>query len=302
MISVFDMEKQDISQQKPRYPSPIDQVGLDGVELPLKVQWKDGVQNVIAVVRAVVSLNDSQMRGIHMSRIYLALYEFSLNEVLTPESLKKLLLKIISSQKGKALSGRLKISWKGFLKQKSLVSSFEGVRVYPCFYEVVFCSESQKMEWIQGAVVLYSSTCPCSASLSRDLIQEKFKSSVVQTREQMLDWLGKESSIAGTPHAQRSQAEFKVKAQKGLLPDLVQGVEKALAVPVQSAVKREDEKQFAYLNSQNLMYSEDAVRNIKFYLENEKKVEDYWVQVSHIESLHPFDTVAQISKHKNWTF
>ena len=302
MIPVFDMENKDISQQKPLHPSSIDQVGLEGVELPLRVQWKDSVQNVTAVVRAVVSLDDSQMRGIHMSRIYLALYEFSLNNILTPESLKELLAKIVSLQKGCSFSGRLRISWKSFLKQKSLSSSCEGVRVYPCFYEAVFQGGHQKADWIQGAVVLYSSTCPCSASLSRDLIQEKFKESRVQTREQMLEWLGKESSIAGTPHAQRSQAEFKVKSEKGLLPDLIQGIEKVLASPVQSAVKREDEKHFAHLNSQNLMYSEDAVRNIKFYLDHKPEVEDYWIQVSHLESLHPFDTVAQISKHKNWTF
>ena len=85
------------------------------------------------------------------------------------------------------------------------------------------------------------------------------------------------------------------------MPQWIKEIEEVLGTSVQSAVKREDERKFAHLNSQNLMYSEDAIRKIKWYLDQQKNIEDYFIQVRHFESLHPFDTVARLSKNHNWT-
>ena len=73
--------------------------------------------------------------------------------------------------------------------------------------------------------------------------------------------------------------------------ELIDIVENTLKTPVQAAVKREDEQEFARLNGQNLMFCEDAARKIKAILERDKYA-DYWLQINHYESLHAHDAVA----------
>lgn len=282
----------DISIQKTSYPSPIEQVGLQDVYLPLQVQWGDEIQKVTAKTCVFVSLDDPSIRGIHMSRLYLSLYEFSRNKILSLNSLKELLDRCISAQNGLSSNGQIIISWKSFFQKKALQSSYTGWHVYPCFYEVI--RSSKGVEQFLGGTIFYSSTCPCSAALSRSLMQEKFKiDGKTFSYAETLHWLGKESSMAGTPHSQRSTAQFKIKVSRDIsFLSLIEKIEQALGTPVQTAVKREDEKQFAHLNSQNLMYSEDAVRKIKNALKNQNYIIHYWLKVRHMESLHPFDTVA----------
>ena len=285
----------DISKQKAKMPSPIEEVGLSGVELPLKMKQGQRAEKTLAQADVFVSLDDPSMRGIHMSRLYLSLYDFSLKKTLTLSNLKNLLKTCIASQKGLASRGRIFVSFKSSLKKKALKSPHFGSHTYPCFYSVK--KDQKGFEAWAGARFYYSSTCPCSAALSRVLIQEKFKKNPPKnlSKKEILNWLGLEGSIAGTPHSQRSEACFKVRIKKEVdLLSLIHGMEKALGTPVQSAVKREDEKAFAALNSQNLMYSEDAVRKLKKYLSSKKEIEKYQIQVRHIESLHPFDTAALI--------
>ncbi|MDE0151350.1 MAG: GTP cyclohydrolase FolE2 [Bdellovibrionales bacterium] len=284
----------DVSKEPSTHPFPLEQVGLKDIEIPLKIQWEGEVQSVLAVIEAVVSLDDPHQRGIHMSRIYHTLHEFSENEVLSPKTMRTLLKKIVDVQEDHCLSGHLKIQWKSIVRQKSLVSSRTGFRVYPCFYEM-----NTQGDFISGVELLYSSTCPCSAALARELVKDQFKKDAPNA-DQILNWLGKEQSIAGTAHAQRSQAniQIKTKQDENYLSSVITDVEEVLATSVQVAVKREDEKQFAHLNSQNLMYSEDAIRRIKHYLEKQEWITAYHVEIGHFESLHPFNTVARTMK--NW--
>lgn len=287
------MSNIDVSKEPSAHPFPLEQVGLKDIEIPLKVQWGDRTQSVLAVVEAVVSLEAPHQRGIHMSRIYHTLHVFSENEILSPKTMRALLKKIVDIQEDHCLSGRLKIQWKSVEDQESLVSSRKGFRVYPCFYEM-----NTGIEFISGVELLYSSTCPCSAALSRELIKDQFQKDS-PSPDQMMEWLGRETSIAGTAHAQRSQAKILIKTKdQNYLPSLISELENVLTTPVQVAVKRQDERQFAHLNSQNLMYSEDAIRRIKYCLEKQSWITAYHVEVVHLESLHPFNTVARTMK--NW--
>jgi GTP cyclohydrolase I len=65
---------------------------------------------------------------------------------------------------------------------------------------------------------------------------------------------------------------------------------------VQTAVKREDEQQFALLNGQNLMFVEDAGRKLKGALGADPRLQDFWVRVEHHESLHAHDAVGVFTK------
>ena len=75
------------------------------------------------------------------------------------------------------------------------------------------------------------------------------------------------------------------------IKSLIDLIEQTLKTPVQAAVKREDEQEFARLNAANLMFCEDAARKIKHSL-NGTDYPDYWVRINHYESLHAHDAVS----------
>ena len=74
------------------------------------------------------------------------------------------------------------------------------------------------------------------------------------------------------------------------------GQDRALATPVQTAVKRADEQAFAALNGANLMFVEDAARRLGAAL-SAAGAQHAAVHVRHIESLHPHDAVASAGAH-----
>ena len=144
--------------------------------------------------------------------------------------------------------------------------------------------------------VNYSSTCPCSAALSRQVIEksflEAFGQHTVVEPVKVAAWLHLHATLA-TPHSQRSEAQIAVEVAAaaetlGLLA-LIDPIEQAVGTPVQTAVKRADEQAFAALNGQNLMFVEDAARRIQAALAGYSRPS---VHVRHLESLHPHDAVA----------
>jgi GTP cyclohydrolase I len=182
-----------------------------------------------------------------------------------------------------------------------LRSDNSGWRSYPITIDATLTGETFRLEIVTD--VVYSSTCPASAALSRQLIQDNFASTFAAgqplDRETILAWLGTEKGIVATPHAQRSTATIRVRpAGDGVFPliTLIDNVEAALGTPVQTAVKRADEQAFALANGQNLMFCEDAARRIQKTLEADRNVADFHVRVAHHESLHPHDAVAFASK------
>jgi len=153
-----------------------------------------------------------------------------------------------------------------------------------------------------GCEVTYSSTCPASAALSRQLNQQRFDddfAGAVPSQRAVREWLGSERGMAATPHAQRSTASVMVRLAPGFdLPvsELIDAIEGALATPVQTAVKREDEQAFAKLNAENLMFCEDAARRIRAALDADPRIAGYRIRAAHHESLHPHDAVAEVSR------
>jgi GTP cyclohydrolase I len=66
--------------------------------------------------------------------------------------------------------------------------------------------------------------------------------------------------MVARPHSQRSFAylNLTLNEQHNLdIPALISKFEKRIATPVQTAVKREDEQEFARLNATNLMFCEE---------------------------------------------
>jgi GTP cyclohydrolase I len=281
----------------------LDRVGMSNIKLPLMVQSDDcPPQQVSANAEIFVNLGDAQAKGIHMSRLYLQLDQLSTESELTLATLTTLLQGFIESHEDISQQAFAKFSFDYHLRRKSLLSEKRGWKAYPV--TVIGKLIDNKLEFELQVDVPYSSTCPCSAALARQLIQKEFMEKYSQqteiNKDEILDWLGSTQGIVATPHSQRSIVEIKVKLnevnQQFPIIELIDLVENTLKTPVQAAVKREDEQEFARLNGQNLMFCEDAARHLQHTLNQQVKFDDFWLRVNHYESLHAHDAVAIATK------
>lgn len=290
------------NRELPEEQGTLDWVGMSDVHQPLKVKDGDDLKEVQAKVQVYVNLADPSAKGIHMSRLYLLLDEHSNTRPLTASGLRMLLGSILESHHDLSTNAFVEFSFDHFIRRKALLSENSGWSSYPV---------AVKGTLINGEVVLelsievqYSSTCPCSAALARQLIQSQFERDFGQSgqvdKEDVQAWLGLEESIVATPHSQRSTAKAMVSLGDEVddlpITDLIDGIEEVLKTPVQSAVKREDEQEFARLNGENLMFVEDAGRRIKKSLQEQSKFADFWVRIEHHESLHAHDAVGVFTK------
>ena len=281
---------------------PLDWVGMDGIALPLRVQSDDGSTiQVAAAVDVAVDLVDAAARGIHMSRLYLQLQQALASEPVTPAGLRRVLQLFVESQRGASTRARMAIRYDHLLLRKALASDNAGWKRYPLVIEAELLDGH--LHLALRFAVEYSSTCPASAALSRQLNAERFAADFAAARPLSTavvhDWLASERGLAATPHAQRSRADIRVELKPAfeVLPvtALIDAVEAALATPVQTAVKREDEQAFAELNAANLMFCEDAARRVAAALSHDPRVLRFDATVSHLESLHAHDAVARVS-------
>ena len=289
-------------QAQPQLNGTLDWVGMDGIEAAVRFDaGNDDLQLCRARVGAFVNLLRPDQRGIHMSRLYLLLDQQLSAKPLDASMLEQLLRAFLESQQGLADRARISIHFELLVRRTALRSGNSGWRAYPVSIEASLDADGFHLEL--GTDVVYSSTCPASAALSRQLIQEQFAkdfdASKPTNHAAVLAWLGSEQGIVATPHAQRSIAQLKVRfaADAALnLIALLDEVEQALGTPVQTAVKREDEQAFARANGGNLMFCEDAARRIQRALDADAGIADFHVRVEHQESLHPHNAVAYASK------
>ncbi len=236
-----------------------------------------------------------------MSRLHRIIDNLGDGAALTPGRLGPMLADMVASHADCGSDrARLQLNFNLLVRRGALESSdIGGWRSYPVTLDALADGAGTTL----GASVraAYSSTCPCSAALSRQLIEREFVRTFGEqntiSATDAATWLRKHATLA-TPHGQRSDAWVRVGIEEnaasfGLL-DLIDRVENALATPVQTAVKRVDEQAFAARNGQNLMFVEDAARKIRKALADDYA--DIDVQVAHMESLHPHDAVASAGR------
>lgn len=287
---------------QPHLAGELDWVGMDGIEVPVRFDAGDGdVQRASARVGAFVNLRRPDKRGIHMSRLYLLVEQALSTQTLSAHSLHDLLRGFLDSHQDLSDRACLSIRFEHLVRRPALRSGNSGWRAYPVCIEASLVGNEFLLEF--GTEVVYSSTCPASAALSRQLIQDQFAkdfdASAAIDHAAVLAWLGSEKGIVATPHAQRSVARLRVRPSEGAnfdLINLINRTEQALGTPVQTAVKREDEQAFALANGGNLMFCEDAARRIQKALGADASLGDFHIRVEHQESLHPHDAVAYASK------
>ncbi|NMP30330.1 GTP cyclohydrolase I FolE2 [Thalassotalea sp. M1531] len=281
----------------------LDWVGMNNIEMPMMVAAKGQPEKMVSAhIDAYVNLKEPEAKGIHMSRLYLLLDDLSNNNVLNYQSLVSLLDGFITSHQELSDNAKVQFRFEYHLRRKSLISGKQGWKAYPV--TLTGNLNQGKLEIELGIEVRYSSTCPCSAALARQLIQQaflsKFEEQTSVDKEAIHEWLGSSDGIVATPHSQRSIAEVKVKLNSNVtefpITELVNILENTLQTPVQAAVKREDEQEFARLNGQNLMFCEDAARKLQHAMNQSSDFDDFWLKVNHLESLHAHDAVSITTK------
>ncbi|KUJ84773.1 GTP cyclohydrolase I FolE2 [Microbulbifer flavimaris] len=273
---------------------PLQWVGMEGIAAPINIATaKDQQQVVAAKANVYVSLDDAAEKGIHMSRLHAILNELS-TTACDKDGLGKVLKKMVNSQAGISQGARIELAFDLLLPKPSLLSNETGYQTYPI--EICGQLQSGQYDYELKLSVPYSSTCPCSAALSRQLLANAIDSAFATSsidKQTLLTWV-QAHSIA-TPHSQRSYAYLNLSLGDNplpFLPPLIFGIEEAIGTPVQTMVKRSDEQEFARLNADNLMFCEDAARRIKAMLEQSTWIKDYWFKVEHQESLHAHDAVV----------
>ena len=254
---------------------PIQQVGIHNFKLPLKYRTKAGkILTLETSVTGTVSL-EADLKGINMSRIMRSFYEHK-GGVITGEwmgrILKSYLRKVVSKD------ARLKISFSYPMLRPSLRTKLSGWQFYDVAFEGVMTRDGRYRRFIHFDFV-YSSACPCSAELTE------------HARDQRKAY--------GVPHSQRSKARVSLEETEGKkiwIEDVHALCLKALQTETQVMVKREDEQAFAELNGAYLKFVEDAARLLYLEFDRDKRIKDFRIACSHLESLHSHDAVSVICK------
>lgn len=278
------------------YSHCLDWVGMEKIALPVRIE------NTLcqSQVNAYVSLDDPLAKGIHMSRLYTRLLELSSVGNLNLMVLNSLLQDFLESHRDLSKHAKIEIQSELYIERPALISKLSGWKSYPFVLSCQLLNGQFLAEL--NVEIPYSSTCPCSAALSRNIIQQRFESALNNQeirldQQEILDWLSSTDAIAATPHSQRSFAILNFRLDQNIqhipLILFINQAEQALMTPVQTAVKRIDEQAFAIANGQNLMFCEDALRRLYGTFLNHKSINGFNFKVIHAESLHAHDAVAQ---------
>ena len=291
------------AHSNPQNPSSLQWVGMEGLAVPISIKLQDGnLKTVAAKADVYVNLKEVNAKGIHMSRLHMEINRLSELECNKP-TIERLLDQIIHSQSGISSEAKIKLVFEVMLKKTALISDEAGYQIYPVSVSAEKRETETNFEF--EITIPYSSTCPCSASLARQLyanaVDKTFLDEKIDKTE-LLSWIESEAGSIATPHSQRSYAYVRLTVGDHDWPDLSQLIfmlESTIGTPVQTVVKRGDEQEFARLNAENLMFCEDAARRVKENLNQMKSVKEYWLKVEHQESLHAHNAVVIDKKMDN---
>jgi GTP cyclohydrolase I len=219
-------------------------------------------------------------RGIHMSRLYQSHLDYFLRRPLDFQTLNEFLSQALNSQGELSDFIAAKIRFDFMVNTKSLKSGLNGFRSYPL--QIIVEKKSNQTSIFLQFEILYSSTCPQSAGLAVE---------VLKSQTSMPD------RLPATPHAQRSRAVISLNVEnfsENSINEFILLAEKAVQTPVQTAVKKADELEFAKLNAGNLMFCEDAARILSKAFLTKPDVSGFRIYCEHQESLHPHNASSVI--------
>lgn len=240
----------------------IDQVGVKGLSLPIKVRDRaSGVQHTVAQVDLFVDL-PAEFKGAHMSRFVEALEHWS--GELDYASFRSLLADV--AQRLAARRAVVRFDFPYFLRQDSPVSKSRGIMGYRAILVGRF--EDGKLEFTLTAEVPVMTVCPCSKAICEE-----------------------------GAHSQRAVVRLSTRFRGFVwLEDLIEIAERAGSSPVYSLLKREDEKFVTEAGFRNPAFVEDVVRAAAQGLSGHPQIDWFRVEVESFESIHNHSAFACIER------
>jgi len=259
----------DIAKQKDKRGIFLDEVGVTGLILPIKVKDRatGKFQSSTGTFDAYVSLADDQ-KGTHMSRIVEAIYKYRDN--INQHELTDMAEYLKDNLHAK--SSRVTVKFPYFIERKSPVSGLLNLMTY----HVKFTATSNEItQFILGADVDIMTVCPCA----------------------------KEECGDGSSHVQRGILSINIVPKKNewiWLEDLINIAEMAASSPVYDRLKRPDEKFVVQAGFDNPKFVEDVVRDATVLLETllPNKYTSSRISCENQESIHAHNCRA--TKLFNW--
>ena len=272
----------DIQESTPTIDIPISIVGVQDIKLPFKLKMRNGnFKDMVANTYIATNLRHDK-KGISMSRLLLSIKQY-LNDGLNWEIIKKCLCDISEAIEEK--NSYIKFEFDLAKDKQSPLSDFN----FPLFHRCSFEGhrENNKYKFYQTVIVQYSSYCPCSAALSKDLIDRGFQQ--------------------GFPHAQRSFAKVIVSMdlcnRKVLyLEDIIDTIYDCIKTQPYPIIKRVDEQEISRIASENPLFVEDAIRLLSVNIDNLNGIDDWIIKCEHEESIHTHNAIAINWKGKEGGF
>lgn len=273
------------------YGIDIDKVGINRFRIPMMYRHKDGsVMNHDTEASMYIAFPKGKA-GINMSRLYEILQDEAENTIIDGNFFKTMLHRLrrdLRDHEKDPLypASFVKLRFNYALRQKSLKSKNSGWQ----YYRTVLEAREDKNGKVRLFITVhyeYSSTCPCSLSMSKQYEAEHAQN------------LTQEGNGIAVPHSQRSEAKCTIEVavdEKFYIEDLVELLRQAIPTETQSFVKRIDEQAFAVLNAQNPMFVEHAARRLSVVLNSDKRILDWVTSIEHWESLHSHNAVSVIRK------
>ncbi len=261
----------DIQITEPQIKIPINQVGVNNIEVPFTLESKyGGFKQMVAKVSMTTNLNNNT-KGISMSRLLLTLKPY-LDLPLKHKLIKKI-MEDLNKNIG-SINSFIRFDFKLPIKRKSPKSNNQFPIYHNCKFEMHYNSVLKKFRFFQGVKFQYASYCPCSAELSKDLF--------------------KNGSI-GFPHAQRSFVYVNIEVEKDKyiwLEDIIETLEKSIKTLPFPIIKRVDEQLIAEIAAKNPIFVEDAIRSISKNINSMFFIKDWHIHCVHQESIHTSNAIA----------
>jgi len=262
----------DIQCTEPNVKIPINQVGVENVEVPFKLESKHGGYHELVANVSMRTNLDEATKGISMSRLLLTLKPY-LALPLKHKLIKQILEDLLENVGGTA--SYMKFNFRLPIKRKSIKTDNQFPLYYKCRFEGQrIKNDRDEFNFYQGVIVQYASYCPCSAELCGDLSNK---------------------GIYGFPHNQRSFANVLIEVIEPYyiwLEDIIELVETKIQTLPYPIIKREDEQEIARVAAQNPIFVEDAIRLISEGLNERSDVHDWIVKCTHEESIHTSEAIA----------
>lgn len=238
-------------------------VGVRQVEIPLRVQRRDGeIQTVNAVTSMGVDCEKSS-KGVNMSRFMVQLVQWSRSHVFGLD-LKDFLHDMRTLLE--ADSAHCEMSFRYFIEKAAPVTGLTAPMAITASFDGSLVPDGEGGETyslIVGVEIPIANCCPCSKAISEY-----------------------------GAHNQRTFLRAKVRVDvspgchKVWIEDLVERLEEAASCPVFPVLKRQDEKWVTEKQYDNPKFVEDVIRDATLILRKVPGVLGFSLEVEALESIH----------------